>query len=161
MCRITGKEQPSVLHDTRDEAPHAYNVLLKDLPFRNFPAVGLVDAGMQLSPNPIVRPVVDRVFWVALEVHALDCRRARADQGKAAFVPRIDEFFARRRCLNQNSEPTERIQALVVLAVGLRDGRSRGALRAIAADNEIAKNFVLLAILCITDGGRSRIDSMQ
>ena len=60
------------------------------------------------------RPANSDVFiGIALEVQPADAWRTHAEQGEAALMVSVDEFFGGRRRFGKNTEPAEGIHALV------------------------------------------------
>ena len=51
---------------------------------------------LKFRPDPRLVPVIDAVARIALEVHPLHLRRARADQREAPLVMGVDQFIGRR-----------------------------------------------------------------
>ena len=87
-------------------------------------------------------------FGIALEVHALHVGRAGRDQREAALVVGVDQLVRGRRRLGQDAEPAERIDPEVVLAhAAFRNGRAADAVAAVAAGDEVAGEFLVLALL--------------
>src|SRR6185436_18942337 len=96
-------------------------------------------------PDAAVGPVLQLVVRVALEVQALDLRRARADQREAAIVVRVDQLVGGRRRLDQDAEPAEGIDARELAPCARGNRRPRDAVEAVAAADEIALELFELA----------------
>jgi hypothetical protein len=146
--RVAGEEQAAVPHRLADVAAHRDDALLGDRALLQPEAV----AGhprLQLLPDPLIRPVLDRVGRVALEVHPLDLGRAGADQREAALVVRVDQLSRGRRRLGQNAEPAERVDPEVVAADRVRDGTPADPVGAVTAADEVAEQLA-----CVTLRGR-------
>ena len=107
------------------------DALLEDRALLERPAVD-AEARLQLVPDPLVRPLVDVLVGLALDVEAAEARRAQAEQREAALVVRVDELVARRRDLGEDAEPAERVVARERVEHAVRDarrGRRRGSRR--------------------------------
>src|SRR5262245_14277265 len=111
--RIAREVEPAVLHRLADVAAHGQDALLENPAFLQPESVLAGDARLQLRPDPVLRPVLDLVVRVALEVQPLHLRRAAADQGKTALVTCIDELLAGARRLAEDAEPAERVDAQI------------------------------------------------
>src|SRR5918995_3042230 len=72
MCGIPGEKEPTVLHWIYDEAAHRRDAsaFLADRSLLERPAFFGGKPGVQLFPDAFVRPVLDVVVWVALDVEA-------------------------------------------------------------------------------------------
>ncbi len=90
--RIAGEIKPAVLHRLDDETPHGRNPLLEHGAFGELPISVDCEARVELTPDSIVRPVVDVLLGGNLQVEAADLRGAHAQQCEAALVIRIDQF---------------------------------------------------------------------
>jgi len=71
------------------------DALLEDRAFLDLPAVVVGQAGAELGPDALVRPVVHAVLRVALKVQALHGGRTRAHQHKAPVALSVDQLVAR------------------------------------------------------------------
>ena len=65
---------------------------------------------------------------------------------EAAIVTRVDQFVRGGRRFHQDAEPAERVDALVILAQRFRHRATRHALGTVAADDEIALQFVIAGL---------------
>src|SRR5947209_7014339 len=120
----------------RHVTAHCYYALLEDAAFGEPPAFGGLEPRVQLLPDAAVGPVLDLVVRIALQVEALDLRRARADEGEAALVMRVDQLLGRGGRLDQDAEPAERVDAREFMAHARRDRGPRDAVEAVAAGDE-------------------------
>ena len=102
-------------------------------------------ARVQLLPDALVGPVVDGVVGLDLQVHALQGGRAGADQREAAVVQRVDELVGGRGCLDEDPEPGEGVDALVLGADALRDGLAGRAPVSVAAGDDVAGQLLQVA----------------
>src|SRR5262249_19605274 len=143
-------------HATAD----ADNILLDDPAFREAPAVGVVQPGVQLGPDAVVRPVAHLLIRVALEIEPLQRRGAGADQREATLVVRVDQLVGRRR-LHQNAKPTEGTGPRVFAPRPGWDGRQRDAVAAVATRDEIARQLTRLAVVPEEYPRRRRIQAVQ
>src|SRR5829696_5263951 len=159
--RVPGEVEPTVLHRLDDEAAHPDDALLEDRPFVERPAIVGLGPRLELLPDLLVGPVLGVVLRVELEVHALDLRRTRADQGKAAFVERIDQLLRRSGRLGEDAEPAEGVLPLVLGTRSLRDGRPAHPMVTVAARHEVAPQLMVLTVLPIADGRLLRLEIMQ
>src|SRR5262249_46384028 len=141
------EEEPAEPHRLDDEAAHLDDALLEDRPFGQRPAVVGREPGLELRPDSLVRPVGDVVVGIALEVEALDLRRARADQGEAALVVVVDQLFSGPRRPGEDAEPAERVQPRVLGQPSRRYGWPRDAVEAVAAGDEVAGQLTGLAVV--------------
>src|SRR5687767_15461762 len=124
MRGIAGEEKPSVPHRLDHEAAHGDDAALEDAALGELPGLARRKAGVQLLPDARVGPAPQVVLGVALEVQALDLRRARAYEREAALVVRIDELCRRGRRFHQDAEPAEGIGARGLVPVARRDRRT-------------------------------------
>src|SRR4051812_21957796 len=141
MRGIAGEKQPPIPHRLDDEAAHRDDAFLEDASLGELPALARLEAGVQLFPDACVRPVLHLVVRIALQVEALDLRRARADEGEATIMHGIDELVGGWRCFHQDAEPAEGIYARELAAHARGNRGSRDAVEAIAAGDEIAGDF--------------------
>src|SRR4028118_253638 len=88
VCGIPGEKEPTVLHWIYDEAAHRRDAsaFLTDRSLLERPAFFGGKPGVQLFPDAFVRPVLDVVVWVALDVEAGELRRAHAWQGEGGLA---------------------------------------------------------------------------
>src|SRR5262249_26859726 len=136
--RIAGEEQAAVLHRFDDEGTHRDDSLLEDWTLGERPAVGGGKPRPELLPDAVVRPVGGAIFGVALQIEALDLRRAGADQGEAALMVRVDQLRRRSRRLGEDTEPAEGINVVILGAARRWNGRAADAVEAVAACDEVA-----------------------
>ena len=61
MGRIARQEQAAAAHRLRHEAAHSRDALLHNLPAIGPPAIGSSEACHQFVPDPVVRPLVERL----------------------------------------------------------------------------------------------------
>jgi hypothetical protein len=87
----------------------------------------------------------------ALDVVAAAGQRAHRAQGKALFMPGIDEFVMHRRDIRQDAQPAEGIDQLIGLKDVGGDRRAGDAVKPVAAGNEGAVDAVRLPVLA--EGG--------
>src|SRR5215218_9920549 len=113
---------------------------------------------VHLLPNPIVGPVVYVVLRVALEVEALYLWGARAHQRKATLVKGVDQLLRRRRSLDEDAEPAERVGPDVLLANLIGDGGPTRPEEAIAPGHEVAGDLLVLRIPVEADPAGIRIE---
>src|SRR5579885_1749486 len=113
MRSSTGKKHSAVLHWLDKTAAHGENAFLDDRSGKQLPVVLCLESRPQLIQDHLVRPVVNIVIWVALNIHALEFRRARADEGKSALMIGIDQFMRRWGSLHQDAQPAEGIGASI------------------------------------------------
>src|SRR5205807_1566395 len=84
---------------------------------------------------------------IALDIQALEFRRARTDQGESAFRIGINQFFGRGRSLHQDAEPSKGIGVGKDLLFRLWNGRPGNAMKAIAPRDEVALQLDLLILV--------------
>ena len=84
MRGIAREHQPAIAHRLHDEAAHCRDALLQDRAFDEVRRVVAFEAAVQLVPDAFVGPLREVFVGLALEVHALDRRRALAEQREAA-----------------------------------------------------------------------------
>lgn len=113
-------------------------LFLIDPPLLQPPAVAAFGAGMEFGPDALVGPVVDVVGRVALEVHALHGRGARADQHEAAVALCVDQLVAGGRRFAQDAEPAAGIGLEMFDPQGGGDGLARRTMETVAAGDEVA-----------------------
>ena len=93
---------------------------------------------MQLTPDPIIRPIGNLIVGRALQVEAADAWRAHALERKTACMVGIDKLIAGGCGVGQDTKPGEWI-VLLVDRNSMRGQRSAGnTMEAIAARNVIA-----------------------
>ena len=80
--------------------------------------------------------------------------RSHGIKRKATGMARIDQLVSHGGRFRQNTEPAERIDALVDFQQISRNGLARDAVKAITAGNEIAVHLMRLAVLLI---GQARL----
>ena len=127
---VAGEEQPPVLHRLDHEAAHRRDALLQHLAFGELARAA--EPRVQLVPDARVRPVLDVLVVVALQIEPRQRRRAHGVERKAAVGVGIDQLVIGRRRLRQNAEPAERIVALEAREHAVREcsaGRCRGSRR--------------------------------
>src|SRR5271166_3767155 len=108
-----------------------------------------VEPTFQLLPEPLVRPILDRLVEGALKVEPAAGARAHRAQGKAALVADIDQLGGDRRGVAQDAEPAKRIDALVGAECGFRDGLPADTVKAVAPGDEIARDFARDAVAAV------------
>jgi len=134
--------QPSELHRLNHQAAHPRNTLLKNRPFVRPPSVIRREPRAEFFPDPRIRPLRDIFLRRALQIEPRDLGRPHAEQREPPFVIRVNQFFRRRRRLRQDSEPRERIHALVHAKCIFRDRRARDSMRAVAASHKITHQLL-------------------
>src|SRR5689334_13592033 len=113
---------------------------------------------MELLPDAIVGPILDRVASIALHVESRQHGRAHAQQRESALVRGIDELFGGGCDRRKNADPAERIFALVAHEMSRRNGIARDAVEAIASRDEVALELHLLAVYRVTQPRRGGAD---
>jgi hypothetical protein len=88
----------------------------------------------------------------ALQVETRDPRRPHREERESAFVQAVHQLVRGGRRLGENTEPRERVGALVDAHLIWRDRSTRDPVRAVTAGNEIALDRVVLAIVREPDG---------
>src|SRR6202034_2580806 len=106
---------------------------------------------MQLLPDARIRPLINVLVGLALEVEPADLRRAHAQQREPAFVIRIDQLFRRWWRLGQNTEPAERIHAIVKGQCARGNRRTAHTVKAVAARDEVAFDLLRFTARVITN----------
>src|ERR1700681_458358 len=99
----------------------------------------------QLTPEPIVRPLVNVRAHRTLNVIAAQHWRTLGSQRKAPRVLGVNDVFERRR-FRHDRQPTERIYALEGRENRARDALARYAMKTITAGDEIASDLVGRAV---------------
>jgi hypothetical protein len=84
--RVSGKKEPAVLHGLRDHTVHPRNRLLDDGTFGERESVVRLEPQVELLPDAIVRPIVDRVAAIALHIETRERGRAHAQERESTFV---------------------------------------------------------------------------
>src|ERR1700728_2181546 len=106
---------------------------------------------MQLLPDARIRPLMDVLVGFALEVEPADLRRAQAQQREPALVIRIDQLVRRWWRFGQNTEPAERIHAIVNRQRARGNRRAAHTVKAVAARHEVAFDFPRFTARAITN----------
>ena len=143
---IACEEEPPVLHRLDHEAAHARHALLEDRALGERPALD-AEAALELGPDPVVRPLVEVLVRLALEVQAAEARGPQAEQREPALVVRIDELLARGRDVGEDAEPAEGVVARERAQDAARDARAADAVEAVAAGDHVALELAPLAIV--------------
>ena len=141
---VAGEEQVAVAHRLGDEAAQGSDRLLDRRPGHDLRRHLIGVAGEQLLPEPRVGPVVDGVVERALHVVAAEHRVALRREREAAWAVAVHDVLERRR-LRHDPEPAERVRLLVGPQHRRRDRRLGRAVEAVAADDELAVDPLLLA----------------
>src|SRR5271166_3650417 len=136
MRRVSGQEQPAVLHGFDHEAAHARDAFLQDSSFGEFPSIRS-QTDLKLLPDSFVTPRINVFIGLALQVQTANVRCSHAVQGKAAIMVGIDQFFGGGRSFSQNTEPSEGIFALIISEYSRRNAIPADAVKAIASGNEV------------------------
>ena len=98
---------------------------------------------------------------IALQVQPGDGRRPHAQEREAAFMVRVDQFVRCGRGFGQNAEPRERVSLLVEAKRSGGNGAAADSVKAIAAADEIADDFVRLAAVLKRDARARTIETVQ
>src|SRR5918999_3532435 len=157
---VAGQEQAPVLHGLGHEAAHRGDALLDDRPLLERPALAR-EASVQLLPDPLIRPALDVLVGLALEVEAGDLRRAHAVEREAAVVVAVDELIARGLDLGQDAEPAEWVGALAVAERAVGHGGAADAVVAVAARPHLAAEVPLLALVPEAEQGAVGLDARR
>src|SRR5690606_16915153 len=107
--------------------------------------------GANFVPEALIRPVLDLVVERALYVVAAARVRAHRAKREPALVVRVNQLMADRRHFSDDSEPAERIDALIGLEPLTFHCLSGRPMIAIAACDEVAVEAVGNAILLVGD----------
>ncbi len=100
---------------------------------------------MELLPDALVRPFLEVLVGLALQVQAHDLGRAQAAQREPARVVDVDELVRRRRGAGEDPEPAEGVGAVVLGQLAGRDRGAADAVEAVAAGDDVALEGLLLA----------------
>ena len=147
MSGIANQEHAAVLHRLADEGAQRCDALLQARTGHH----GLGDfcrqTHLQFVPEALVRPVFDLVGQRHLQVVAGTGGGALAGQGETAFALGVDQLFVARRSVGHQTEPAERVNALVFGTQLSRGSLARYAVEAVAAGHVIAIQAVLFALV--------------
>src|SRR5919112_6866842 len=114
MRRVTSQEKAPVPHGLANEGSQGNDPLLEN--FTLFQAKLLSGySRLEFFPDPLLRPMVNGVVRITLEIHSLDLWCLGADQSKPALMMGVDEFIRRRTRLGEDAEPAKGIDPEVVL----------------------------------------------
>ena len=89
---IAGQEQALVPHGLRDEDPHGGDAFLDYPTFVRRPAIVGSQPRAELTPDPLVRPVVERLARRALQVEARHPVRSHAEEREPCVVQAVHGF---------------------------------------------------------------------
>ena len=87
-----------------------------------------------------------------LDIVAAARRRAHGRQGEAALVVGVDEFVIRRRHVGEEAEPAEGIGPFIGDEPLPLHGPARDAVKAVAADDDIAADRMGVSLVPVSDG---------
>src|SRR5258708_2779505 len=108
MRGIAGEEQPAMAHRLSDEASQRSDRFLDRRAGNDLIRHILGAPRLELRPETIVRPRLDLVVEIALDVVAAEHRTALRGQRKAALMIDVADVGEWRR-LRHDAEPAERI----------------------------------------------------
>src|SRR5215469_2337027 len=158
--RISRQKQTPVPHGLDHKAAHARHPFLQHRPRCQLPAITR-ETSFQFMPNLFVRPLLDVLIRLALNVQAADLRRSHAEKGEAALMGAINQLVRRRRRLRQNAKPPERILSLKNCQRARRQARPANSVEAIASRDEITAYLVPSAVFLIRNPGRVPVEIMH
>ena len=150
MRGVSGEEDFAELHGLHDEASHARDSLLQDWAFGEGEFVS-GEANLEFLPDFGVGPMSNVFIRLALNVEPADLRGAHAEQSEAAFVIGVDQLVGGWGSFGENSEPAERIFAIVDGERGCGNRRPADTVEAVAPGNEVAVEGTRIAIFFEAD----------
>ncbi len=118
------------------------------------------DAGEQLTPEPVIGPVVDGVGQRRLHVVAAQHRRTHRAEGEPTLMAGVHQD-RQRRGLGQDAQPAEGVVLLELRDVRLRDRRPAHAVEPVATGDEVAVDPFVDAIGAVGDVRDWRGDVVQ
>ena len=158
MRRIAGQHQPPEPHRLGNEAAKRGDALFqRRAGFQRLCHLRR-QAAAEFVPEGVVRPILDLVVDIALDVIARPGHRAHRAQGKAARGVRIDDFMRHRPRIGQQAKPAERIDLFIGGDRGFRHGTAADPVIAVTAGDEVAVDPVSDSVLGIGDPGMRRVD---
>ena len=154
---VAGQDQASVAHGFVDVTAHRCNGLGGDRAAVQRPVGVDGEAGVEFVPDAVVGPVVGVGPSRDLQVEAGDMDGAHAVQGEAALPARVDQFVAGRCHVGEDPEPGVRVVALVCVTAGGRERAAGDAVEAVAADDPVADECLLAALVQEPHDGRGAL----
>ncbi len=141
MSGVAGQEQAAVAHGRGDEAAHRGNRFVGYLTFGDRPVAPVdLESPVELGPDPVVGPVLQRLARRDLQVKTGDRVRAHRVQGEAVFVTGVDQLVGGGGGIGEDAEPGERVGALV--DGDIRDERPADPVKAVAPGDHVAGHLV-------------------
>src|ERR1700730_5201677 len=158
MGSVTRKEQRAELHRLEDEAAHRDDRFLEDASGCHLPTIIGRQASLQLVPDALIRPVLNGVEGIALEIQALDLRRPRTNERKTASVVGVNQLRCKWRRLGQYAEPAERVIPEALGAGLRRNTRPTGPVEPVTPGDEVARELARGPAVIKPDAGFGRIE---
>jgi hypothetical protein len=159
--RIPGQQQAAELHRLDHVAAHRSQPAFEDGTGVHAPALFSSQPRLELVPDALVGPVVQRLVGLDLKIQARDLGRAHAVQREAARVARVDQLGLVGRRGGQDAQPGEGVLPLVGVSRGSRQRAAAEAVEAVAAGDELAVEDLLGAVLGEADLGDGRVDAVD
>ena len=147
---VAGEEEPTVAHRLADVAPHPGDALLEDRSFGERPSLQ-AQAGLQLLPDALVRPLGEVLVGSRLEVEAAELRGAEAEEREPALVVGVDELVARGGNRREDPEPAERVLARELGQDACRNARAADPVEPVAARDHVALELLVAALVPVPD----------
>src|ERR1700734_1629076 len=151
MGGVAGEEQTAEAHRLGDEATERGNTLFDRRTGYQILAGFGIEPVLELLPEAIIRPSLDIVGKIALEIVAAAPRRAHRAEREARGVAHINQLIGNRRRIGKNTEPAERIDTFVCRDRARRDAHTTNAVKPVATGYEVAFNLVHLAADPVAD----------
>jgi len=158
---VSSEIQPSVLHWLGDEAAHARDAFLDDRALGRTPTNAGRHSSAEFSPDSFVRPISNAIVSRTLEVESGYSWRPHTEQSKSSLVVRIDQLVGCRRSLSEDAEPREGVRSFVAIQDAVGNRWQAGAVRAVAAGNEITGELLPFAMVIEVNPGRRRRHVVQ
>jgi hypothetical protein len=146
VCGVPGEEEPPVAHRRRHEAAHRRDAPVGHRTGLQRPALE-AQADAELVPDPVVRPVLEPLGGIDLQVEPGDRRRPHAVEREAVRVPGVDQLIGGRLDVGEDAEPGERVLALPGLPERGRDGVAAHAVEPVGPDDDVALHGAADAVL--------------
>ena len=158
MRRITGQHQASEPHRLGNKAAKRGDALFqRRTGFQRLCHLRR-QAAAKFVPEGVVRPVLDLVVDIALDVIARAGHRAHRAQGKAARRVRIDNLMRHRPRVGKQAQPAKGIDFLIGGNGGFRHGTAADAVIAVTAGNQVTVDPVSDPVFGIGNPGVRRVD---
>src|SRR5699024_7604209 len=138
-------KQAPALHRVGDCGAETQHCLISNLAFRDSDSIR-IGAQVQLFPNPLIRPHIWCIFWIALQIIALDMFVTRGNESKTCRVGRINQLWCGLWSIDHDSKPRKGILLFHAQSSCTGDELAGQRLRTISADHKIGAEYSRSAI---------------